>query len=519
MQSPISPRMLCRHGIMTDGEVQKLQNSIAVLEKEVELIDRKVNRLLKHREAVKAAITARYTQFAPIRSLPSEILVEIFMWVVQHDGRHAMNVFRQVQLLHICRKWRTILLALPLFWSTSSFSIKRPYEAEGIAELGKWLARSQPGILDLSLSLGVDYYGRRSQVSKHSSRSTESPDPVQSMDMILDTVIPHLQRCTRISLSFSQQGISRLLSSPGNTFHRLRHLHLRPTKHSYREPLHIDFSNYPQLETLHISADCYWEIAFRGVCPSLREIYAAELGWDQTMNLLEHCPFITTCELVSTRSDITVTRDEAALRLPHLTELSVRMSEDLMGKLLDRLSLPALQALTLHLEVFAPPGFTSEDALQDWPHLTQLFQRCHPPLTELTLKGSFFRTFDEAILISSLSFVPTLVSLAIHWVFSPSDEFFHALTMAKGNANITRSDICPQLTELKITNCYRSKVSSAAVAKMILSRSNDRNGVLSSHKRLTALHLDCIAERTPKTALLRYPGFHQCIEAGLDIKV
>ncbi len=186
------------------------------------------------------------------------------------------------------------------------------------------------------------------------------------------------------------------------------------------------------------------------------------------------------------------------------------MIEDavLVRELLDCLLLPSLQALTLDLQVSSLAGFTREDPL----HLIQFLRRSCPPLTKLDLRES---VFHEANIISYLSLLQTLESLTLHEI-SPNEGLFHALRMTKGDANDSRSNLCPELTKLIIWNSPARNVSVSAVAKMVLSRSNVREDVPFQCKPLDLLHLHCLGEEEQQ-ALLRYPGLEQCVQAGLNI--
>ncbi len=62
---------------MTDEEVQKVQSDIASQETELELIDQRLDRFLRQKKVVKAAIVLRKAQLAPIRTLQPEILAEM----------------------------------------------------------------------------------------------------------------------------------------------------------------------------------------------------------------------------------------------------------------------------------------------------------------------------------------------------------------------------------------------------------------------------------------------------------
>ncbi len=235
---------------MTEEEVHKLQNNNAVLEKEVMLIDRKLDWLLKHKAAVRAAIVARRAKFSQIWSLPPETISEIFIWLMQLDLDSFSQGAAQVKLLLVCKNWCDIALALPVLWSWISFSIRRIHNAKDFSRLGMWLARSHPGPLEFLLSL---------RYMAHIASKEEA----QSLDMILDTVIPHIRRCNLINLYLPQKKIRRLLFSQDDMFPRLRHLRLYAMQHSSKETLHIDFSSYPQLEILHVDGS-FWDVTLWG---------------------------------------------------------------------------------------------------------------------------------------------------------------------------------------------------------------------------------------------------------------
>lgn len=342
---------------MTEDKAKELQCNIAILEKEAGFIDRKLDRLVAQKKAIQTAIFARKAQFAPIRCLPPETLTEIFSWAVvpEHpDDPHRDEITTtRIRLLLVCRTWRDSMLASPPFWSRLSLLIRRTYKAKEVAKLGKLLVRSQPGTLDLGLSVGDRY-------------RFFAPRAAEVMNVVMDTVAPHLQRCSRIYLHLPQQHISRLLLPQGTVFQWLRHLTLTPMHCTSPQSLLVDFTSYPQLEVLNLESHGRFNIAFRGVCPSLREIMV-DLRGNEIEELLQCSPFITNCKLKSLERD-TLTRGEAILQFPHLTKLMTVMSTDLVRHLLSRLRLPSLQELTLNLSFSS----SHEPLLIDFIYFPQL---------------------------------------------------------------------------------------------------------------------------------------------------
>ena len=105
------------------------------------------NTCLAERQEARAAVTAKVTDLgwqvhilrqessntigllAPIYRLPAEILMEIFVLSIQNRAQSPLD------LIHVCRFWRSVVLGMPRIWSTIRLSTwTKPSKMEFILE-------------------------------------------------------------------------------------------------------------------------------------------------------------------------------------------------------------------------------------------------------------------------------------------------------------------------------------------------------------------------------------------------
>ncbi|PBK61356.1 hypothetical protein ARMSODRAFT_1025681 [Armillaria solidipes] len=125
--------------------------------------------LQRQRKEAEAIIRDAQFILHPIRSICSEILLEIFSWCV-YDAYNVKDVSKTVQCLnprhppwtisHVSRRWRNITLACSMLWSNIALDLDQ-YEVIDTSDrvymfqLGLYLNRSRG--CDLSVSLCSDY--------------------------------------------------------------------------------------------------------------------------------------------------------------------------------------------------------------------------------------------------------------------------------------------------------------------------------------------------------------------------
>ncbi|SJL11849.1 uncharacterized protein ARMOST_15260 [Armillaria ostoyae] len=107
-------------GVLSPEISSGLRTDISSLERELSVIDELFHEISSRRESVRKALNCHEAAFAPIRTLPLDILLEIFAKVPTNALRrdYAPWVIGQV-----CSLWRTISLSTPSLWSNICFDI------------------------------------------------------------------------------------------------------------------------------------------------------------------------------------------------------------------------------------------------------------------------------------------------------------------------------------------------------------------------------------------------------------
>lgn len=92
-----------------DSELERLQD-------EITLAMARVRQLKNQRRPIQSYIKLREAIFAPIRQLPTEILLEIFLIASPSVSITATAGFPW-KLGHVCGRWRDVVLSSPILWS------------------------------------------------------------------------------------------------------------------------------------------------------------------------------------------------------------------------------------------------------------------------------------------------------------------------------------------------------------------------------------------------------------------
>ncbi|KAJ6510393.1 hypothetical protein C8R45DRAFT_387641 [Mycena sanguinolenta] len=132
----------------SDSRITALQNEIAALES-------RLAALVELRDRECATCAALRSLIAPIRTLPVELLAEIFELTIDlnqdrvHPLRYALHVRDAFRVSQVCCQWRHIATGTPRLWTRPfmvNFRQKRDLkENEMYADgLQTWLARSAP---------------------------------------------------------------------------------------------------------------------------------------------------------------------------------------------------------------------------------------------------------------------------------------------------------------------------------------------------------------------------------------
>ncbi|TRM62498.1 hypothetical protein BD626DRAFT_497586 [Schizophyllum amplum] len=366
----------------TDSRLNDLENEIENLYSSVTLLQSAQESLLDLRALQQAYL-------APIRTLPTELLSEIFKECCGSSSDLSQETCMPLLLSSVCKTWRDTMLGLPRIWA--SFLVPNTYFASTIAVMHHRLQTFLKYGGDLPLHEPLHY-----RVNQHGFRTGD----------VFSLLIPHSHRWTSLMIpqylpddphvlfeDLEGQLLPRLLTLQGSSFHlyagakkgifkslpALRRVVLDDTGEG-EEPLFVADLPWQQVEelaTLRVSASYALEVLT--LCPAI-------ITWRHTG-----------CEVLppSTPSGF--------VSLPRLKELSMTLTDTMHVQLLDRLTTPALRRLSL---TWTDQPFTITET-----GITSLLTRsaCRPHQLELvyppTMDASHLALLPE---LTGLTFIDSL---------------------------------------------------------------------------------------------------------------
>ena len=241
---PISPvpDLLRGHYVASPSEAQVIHETIsttrvhiAQLAGEMVRLQGFLDELARKRDALESYTEIHISLLTPVRSLPVEILSEIFLRIrdaTTPDTTHGEWNIRSPKLNKtplllgsVCSRWRTVTLSTPSLWASFSLTVGSDHVERSTALAEMWLARA--GVGPLSISLCAHIY-------------------IHSMRPFMQTFLPYCERWYEIKLDLPTAFMdnwypakNRLLSlhklfigtrcGPNDVFAlapRLRHLYL-----------------------------------------------------------------------------------------------------------------------------------------------------------------------------------------------------------------------------------------------------------------------------------------------------
>ena len=156
--SPIHNLLGTTYQIPSPTQAVEIRRTVQITEKSISAVDEEIARLeetlfdlqSKRREMMEYT-KAHKALIAPARTLPTELLAEIFTLCLSENWHDRRFDVRQAPLLlsNICKRWREIALSTPFLWSTLIFDSNK---ASPVALARTWLARSATVPLYIKIS-------------------------------------------------------------------------------------------------------------------------------------------------------------------------------------------------------------------------------------------------------------------------------------------------------------------------------------------------------------------------------
>ena len=291
-----------------DGEIKSLEKSIHVL---------------KHRR----------NAFAPISSLPTEVITAIFFLLRLPGTGRQPDIHESLRVAHVCHRWREIVHDQPLFWSHINFTT---VSSAGATEM---LVRARKVPLYLEAKVPIHRWDR---------------DRFISFQKELQTHVSHIYHLRISAEPFHLHKILQGLISPAPT---LEHLSLSIEKYRPRTSSRISVpdtlfdATTPRLSSLEL-CDCNisWTSSLLKGLKNLKIItlsVSARPSLTVWLDALDEMPQLTSLVLHSAspfapRFPVDV---ERTVTLPFLARLDISASELDCGLALAHLVLPALTSL------------------------------------------------------------------------------------------------------------------------------------------------------------------------------
>ncbi|KAJ7286568.1 hypothetical protein C8J57DRAFT_1708825 [Mycena rebaudengoi] len=134
------------------------------IDAEIARLESLLGPLRRERQDVQDNIDQHLAVVSPIRSLPSDILDEIFSWSVPVRLPESDFVGGPWILTHVCARWRNVAISLPALWSTIHLlDVRIPLNI-----LTTQLERSRP--CPLTIDLFANHFAGFTSILEHSER-------------------------------------------------------------------------------------------------------------------------------------------------------------------------------------------------------------------------------------------------------------------------------------------------------------------------------------------------------------
>ncbi|KAJ7461515.1 hypothetical protein FB451DRAFT_1497381, partial [Mycena latifolia] len=394
------------------------------IDAQIARLQSQINAQLRLREAELKKIRNYSAAIAPIRKLPVELLVDMFL--LSLVGADVFLSRKKVfSLVHVCRHWRQVALNTPHMWATP-VALRPPGIKPThyyLASTKTWLDRSSP----LPLSLRI------------------FPQDVDAdLTSLMDVLLSVADRWKTIHTPY--ESLDTFPSLPRNAFPTLEEVSLSVRKTVVGLDI-CAFATAPRLQSVALGE------TLRKVHMPWKQL--TEISVANTSPLL--CRSILfACQNLETAT-FTISGQEEIPALPthqlaHLKTLDVTFRNGMTASFLDSFKLPLLQSLTLSM--------SSRHSV--WPADSfARFQLRSPKIRSLSLA---IPHLNSAELVEVLHQAPGLTQLTLEMCRpAGDDQFFSALEYCS-----SYPPLVPQLAALNVTPVMR--FSPPAVCKLVRSR-------------------------------------------------
>ncbi|KAK7061220.1 hypothetical protein R3P38DRAFT_2828227 [Favolaschia claudopus] len=428
--------------------IEENVSKISSIDDKVTALREQITSLLEQRVRECATSTALRHLAAPARTLPVELLSEIFLLTLPHPPDPvSLHIRAAYRVSHVCSDWREVAIRTPRLWTgpliVSALKARTEEKDEAnAAELRLWLMRSAALSLPIILTSPCSEI-RVDNLNRHSLRA-----------------LLHVAcRWRSLKLVYREPwAMSFITKIETGSLVLLEELHLSTSK---EEVTNFNlgnaqcFSTAPKLRKLHLNYPCHIPMPWAQITDlSVNSISTSKVLCD----VLTRCPNLVSVETylpVWTMSALPTGGSDFVV-LNHLHTLKLGIYRDSM-RFFDHLSAPALEDLRLRLECNAA----------DWEEtsLISFLSRC-PNFMKLDIDIEWGLRITSDALRAIFRHAPSLSHLRFCSEFHTYDsELLHTLTYSDSDA----PPLLPRLRSLTLPNLHFGDVGDLLV-NMIRSR-------------------------------------------------
>ncbi|KAF8906398.1 hypothetical protein CPB85DRAFT_1202237, partial [Mucidula mucida] len=89
---------------------------LKAMETDIVSVTEHIQRLERHRARLQCDLSALSSSLAPVRTLPQDVLLEVFTCLVRDHGSTSKPEAAPWVLLKVCHQWRQVALSSPSLW-------------------------------------------------------------------------------------------------------------------------------------------------------------------------------------------------------------------------------------------------------------------------------------------------------------------------------------------------------------------------------------------------------------------
>ncbi|KAF7357554.1 hypothetical protein MSAN_01351700 [Mycena sanguinolenta] len=412
--------------------------------KKIISLEAQIRALVELRDRERACVDSLRYIISPIRTLPIELLAEIFQFAID-DETHVKDIYRISQ---VCWDWRKVTHATPRLWTRpicvdlggENFPGREQLYADG---LEAWWARSAPLPVPVSLELG-EGANIDSRILEEVLRNVSRFRSLSCADYFPLSLVSRLAECSLDNLEELELGLPAVYPSTSESpapalimAPRLRKLNMMVTSGGQL----VLIPPWAQVTDLALDSDSLDTILdVMAQCTALIHASVCTSGWLTCIGVQPTRPPLVFCHL-------------------HTLALDVGGQQHIM-QLLRAVSAPALKELYVNL-------LSMRDRMQSAASLTPFLMQS-PNITRLEIQCGAQALASHALIVV-LEHTPRLTHLKLaHPYGSLDDALVDALSSKDGATSLV-----PHLHNLVLVNIDEDEFVTDALAHMFVSRWQD----------------------------------------------